>query len=211
MHKRIPQELFSLYSDLGAIVTWYARLRWRVCPFEKIAQHVPLKGTIVDVGCGYGLLSNLLALASEEREVIGIDLSPKRIKVAQGTVRDRRNIKFLRQDANSLKVEKCNVFLMSDFLHHLPYQHQDELLALCYQKLSKNGLLIIEEVDDKPFWKYRFNIIADGLLNLGQRIYFRNSSEYLRLLSSIGFGVKTEVAHKDLPLSDVLYLCKKRI
>jgi len=211
MRKKIPQELFNLYSDLGAAVIWYVRLRWRVCPFEKIAQHVPLKGTIVDVGCGYGLLSNLLALASEEREVIGIDLSPKRIRVAQRTVKNRRNIKFLLQDANSLKVEKCNVFLMSDFLHHLPYQHQDELLALCYQKLSKNGLLIIEEVDDKPFWKYRFNIIADGLLNLGQRIYFRNSSEYLRLLSSIGFGVKTEVAHKDLPLSDVLYLCKKRI
>jgi len=211
MRKKIPQELFNIYSDLGAAVIWYVRLRWALCPFEQIAQHVPLKGTIVDVGCGYGLLSNLLALASEEREVIGIDLSPKRIRVAQGTVRDRRNIKFLRQDANSLKVEKCNVFLMSDFLHHLPYQHQDELLALCYQKLSKNGLLIIEEVDDKPVWKYRFNIIADGLLNLGQRIYFRNSSEYLRLLSSIGFGVKTEVAHKDLPLSDVLYLCKKRI
>lgn len=209
MHKRIPQELFSLYSDLGAIVTWYVRLRWRVCPFEKIAQHVPLQGTIVDVGCGYGLLANLLALTSEERDIIGIDLSPRRIRAAQRTVKDRKNIKFLLQDANGLKVEKCNAFVMSDFLHHLPYGRQEELLAGCYQKLSKNGLLVMEEVDDKPHWKYQFNIIVDGLLNLGQRTYFRNSAEYLKLLSRIGFQIKTEAAHKGLPLSDILYLCKK--
>lgn len=209
MHKRIPQELFNLYSDLGAIVIWYVRLRWRICPFEKIAQHVPLKGTIVDVGCGYGLLSNLLALTSPERHVIGIDLSSKRIRAAQRTVKDRRNIKFLLQDANSFKIEKCNVFVMSDFLHHLSYRHQEELLTVCYRKLSKSGLLIMEEVDERPYWKYQFNIIADGLLNLGQRIYFRNSSEYLKLLSRIGFQIKTETAHKDLPFSDVLYLCKK--
>jgi len=209
MIKRIPQELFNLYSDLGAIVIWYVRLRWRICPFEKIAQHVPLKGTIVDVGCGYGLLSNSLALSSQERDVIGIDLSPRRIGVAQRTVKGRRNIKFLLQDANSLKIEKCDVFVMSDFLHHLPYQHQEQLLAMCYQKLSKNGLLIMEEVDGKPFWKYQFNIIADGLLNLGQRIYFRNSSEYLSLLSRIGFQTKTEAVHKGLPVSDIIYVCKK--
>jgi len=209
MHKRIPQELFNLYSDLGAAVIWYVRLRWRLCPFEKIAQHVPPKGTIVDVGCGYGLLSNLLALASQERDVIGIDLSAKRIGIAQRTVKDRRNIKFLLQDANSLKVERCDIFLMSDLLHHLSYRHQEELLAVCYQKLSKNGLLIMEEVDDKPYWKYQFNIIVDGLLNLGQRIYFRNSSEYLKLLSRIGFQINTQTAHKGLPLSDILYLCKK--
>jgi len=209
MLKRIPQELFNLYSDLGAAVIWYARLRWRLCPFEQMAQHVPLKGTIVDVGCGYGLLSNLLALTSQKRDVIGIDLSPRRISVARRTVKGRRNIKFLLQDAYNLKVEKCDVFVMSDFLHHLPYRHQEKFLAVCYQKLSKNGLLIIEEVDDKPYWKYQFNIIVDVLLNLGHGIYFRNSSEYLKLLSTIGFQTKIEMAHKGLPLSDILYLCKK--
>lgn len=209
MLKRIPPGLFDLYSDLGTVIIWYVRLRWRLCPFEQMAWHVPSRGTIVDVGCGYGLLSNFLALTSQERDVIGIDLSPRRIGVAQRTVEERRNIKFLLQDANYLKLEKCDVFLVSDFLHHISYQHQEELLAVCYQKLSKNGLLIIEEVDDRPFWKYQFNIIVDVLLNLGQRIYFRSSSEYLKLLSRIGFEIKTEAAHKGLPLSDILYLCKK--
>ena len=56
---------------------------------------------------------------------------------------------------------------------------------------------------------YQFNIIVDVLLNLGHGIYFRNSSEYLKLLSTIGFQIKIEMAHKGLPLSDILYLCKK--
>jgi len=211
MINAISKELHTLYSNLGVWVALYIRLRWRLCPFQLIEKQVPLKGTVIDIGCGYGLLSNLLALRSEDRYVIGADLSPRRIKIAQKTVNDRRNIKFYLSDVTDLKVWRhgCNTVVASDFLHHISYESQEELLRSCYQILPKGGLMVIQDVDIEPRWKYCSAAVVDAVLNPGMQIYFRNRAEYLKLLCRIGFRVETKSVHKGLPLADILYICRK--
>jgi len=141
----------SVPLNLGIKVTLYVRLRWRLCPFKKIEKHIPKEGTIVDIGCGYGLLANLLVLRSSKREVMGKDLSVKRISIAQKTTNNRKRIQFKYMNALDLQTRKYNAIVMSDFLHHIDYGAQEQLLVHCYQKLLPGGLLIIEEVDNKPF------------------------------------------------------------
>ena len=206
---KIPEELLALYSDLGTATAWYVVLRWRLCPFAEVARYVPTKGTIIDVGCGYGLLSNLLALTSPKRYVIGVDLSLKRIRAAQKTIASRKNIKFLLKDIEDLQLPECDAMVMTDFLHHLPYKLQEKLLIGWHQKLTRGGLLLIEEHDMRPWWKYLGSLIVDHGLNLGQRIFFRNSTEYKNLLAGIGFQVETRLVDKGLPFADVLYLCRR--
>jgi len=209
MLSKIPSELFDFYSNLGLRAAVYARLRWRLCPFEEIERHVPREGTIIDIGCGYGLLANLLALRSSRRDVTGIDLSVGRISIAQKTTDNRKKIQFKLMDALDFELGEYSTVIMSDFLHHIDCEAQKELLARCYQELAPRGLLIIEEVDNRPLWKYWFAIMSDKILNVGERQFFRSHREFQKLLQRIGFYVKTKKVDKDIPLSDTLFICKK--
>ncbi len=206
---RIPSELFRFYSKQGLKVALYARLRWRLCPFEEIEECVPKEGAIIDIGCGYGLLANFLVLKSAKREVTGIDLSVERIKIAQKTADNRKKIQFQLMDALDLQLEKYGTLVMSDFLHHINFEAQEELLVRCYQDLPAGSFLIIEEVDNRPPWKYWFAIMSDNILNIGERQFFRNQREFQKLLQRIGFSVKIKKVDKHLPLSDVLFICEK--
>ena len=209
MLSRIPPELFRFYSHQGLRVSLYAYLRWRLCPFEEIERHIPKEGKIIDVGCGYGLLANYLTLRSSKRDVTGVDLSTKRIKAAQETTDSRKNIRFKLMNVLDLELREPNAVVMSDFLHHLDYQSQEEVLAHCYKKLSPGGLLVCQEVNDKPIWKYHFAFLIDRILNAGERQFFRPHQEFQELLEEIGFSVKIRKVDKHLPLSDILYICKK--
>ncbi|MBA7630965.1 Ubiquinone biosynthesis O-methyltransferase [subsurface metagenome] len=209
MLSKIPSELFRFYSSLGLRAALYARLRWRLCPFEEIEKYVLEEGSIIDIGCGYGLLANFLVLKSAKREVAGIDLSLERIRVAQKTTDNRKKIQFKFMDALDLQLEKYNTVVMSDFLHHIHYEAQEELLARCYQDLPTGSFLIIEEVDNRPFWKYWFAIMSDKILNIGERQFFRSHQAFQELLQRIGFSVKIKKVDKHLPLSDVLFICEK--
>ena len=209
MLSKIPPELFRFYSGQGLKAALYAYLRWRLCPFEEIERHIPKEGTIIDIGCGYGLLANFLVLRSSKRDVTGIDLSARRIRVAQKTTHNRKKIQFKLMDALDLKLGKYSAMVMSDFLHHIDYEAQEELLACCYEKLLPGGVLIIEEVDDRPLWKYWYNFMIDKILNIGEWQFYRNHRELRELLQKFGFHVKIKKADKGVPQSDILFICEK--
>lgn len=209
MLSKIPSELFDFYSNLGLRAVLYARMRWRLCPFEEIEKHVPKEGRIIDVGCGYGLLANFLALRSSKRDVIGIDLSVGRVRVAQKTTDSRTRIRFKLMDALDLRLGEYDTAVMSDFLHHIDCKAQEELLARCYRELPTGSFLIIQEVDDRPRWKYWFAIMSDKILNVGGRQFFRNHRDFRKLLERIGFLVRTKKADRGIPLSDILFMCRK--
>jgi len=202
MIKEIPKKILERYDNNKL----YVRLRWRLCPFELIESLVPKKGTIIDIGCGYGILANLMYLKNKDRKIIGIDSSEKRINIAK---RSNNQIRFLLSKAESFEINNFDAAIMSDFLHHINYGAQDKLLKEVYKRLNKNGTLIIQEICHKPFWKYLTVWIIDRILNPGKGIYYRKEEEIINLLSKIGFRVKKVRADKDLPLSDIIYLCKK--
>ena len=77
------RELLRLYAFRDPLSRLEYRLRLAICPFEEVARHVPHDASVLELGCGYGLLANLLALEAPSRSVIGIDSEPSRIAVAR--------------------------------------------------------------------------------------------------------------------------------
>ncbi len=208
MLTKIPDNLKELYSSFGFIDKLYIRLRYRLCPFNKIESFVPKAGRILDVGCGYGLLANLISLRSAKREVFGIDSSSKRINVARGTIGARKNIQFELKNSDDIDLAKYDAVVMSDFLHHLSYHKQEELIKRVYEGLSYGGILIIQDIDTKPSWKYSFAYLIDVIFNLEVSNY-RSLNNFVEMLTKIGFKVRSERIDKGVPLPDVIYICRK--
>ena len=210
MLSRIPLELLERYKPLSAWESFYLRTRWRLCPFETVESHVPRKGSVLDFGCGYGMLSNFLALKGPDRQVLGIDLNKARIEVAVRSSQGHPEVSFQLGDVRDFQGIPFDAVVMTDVLHHIDEDHVRVLLRIIRSCLSDDGTLVVLDVDRTPLRKFYTTYLIDRLLNLTRSLHYRSRPLLTLLLSQSGFWVQRVVpADQDLPLSDVIYLCKK--
>ncbi len=185
----LERAVVKLYAEQGAWRQFYARFRIALARFDQIGSFVPTRGTILDVGCGYGVLANYLALAAPERRVVGLDLNARRIRIARETIGQRTNISFQVGNALEHALPECDGIIASDVLHHLPLLLQEQLLTRLAALLRPDGILVIQEVNMEPLWKYWCSHTADlALYPLEERPHFRSSRDWLAVLAERGFN-----------------------
>lgn len=200
-------ELKNLYRNLG-YVTLFAHARLAHAPYRLLEEFVPRAGRILDLGCGYGLFANYLSMKSPAREVIGIELSRRKLRYAN---RGLNNVRFIEGDVTQTELGSCDCIVMNHLLHHLrSFEEQEKILALCREILEPNGRLLICEVDRQPRWKFRVAQAVDALLYFGDRIYYREADEFSKLFRSLGFRVEQIMeAHQGVPMSHIIYSLSK--
>jgi 2-polyprenyl-3-methyl-5-hydroxy-6-metoxy-1,4-benzoquinol methylase len=207
---RIPLQLLERYKPLSTWESFYLRTRWRLCPFELVESHVPRRGSVLDFGCGYGMLSNFLALKSPGRQVLGIDLNRARVEVAKRSSKGHPEISFQLGDVRDFKGSPFDAVVMTDVLHHIDEDNVRVLLRIIRSCLSDHGTLVVLDVDRSPRRKFYTTYLIDRLLNLTRSLHYRSRDVLVHLLEGSGFRVRQVVpADQNLPLSDVIYLCRK--
>jgi SAM-dependent methyltransferase len=210
MLSRIPLQLLDRYKPYSTWEFFYLRTRWRLCPFEVVESHVPRKGRILDFGCGYGMLSNFLALKSPQRQVLGIDLNKARIEVAKRSSKGRPEVCFQLGDVRDFQGIPFDAVVMTDVLHHIDEANVRVLLRIIRSCLSDHGTFVVLDVDRAPFRKFYATYLIDRLLNLSRSLHYRSQNLLIHLLGQSGFRVHQAIpADQGLPLSDVIYLCGK--
>ena len=210
MLSRIPLLLLDRYRPLSTWESFYLRTRWRLCPFELVESHVPKRGRVLDFGCGYGMLSNFLALKSPGRTVVGVDLNSERIEVAKRSAKGHPEVSFHLGDVHDFQGIPFDAVVMTDVLHHIGDDKVQVLLRIIRSCLSDNGTLVVLDVDRSPLRKFYTTYLIDRLLNLTRLLHYRSGGLLKLLLSRSGFRVQEVVrADRDLSLSDVIYLCRK--
>ena len=204
----------NLYSGLG----WksvFAKIRLWDAPYKHAETVVPRKGLIVELGCGEGLFSNYLALSSDKRKIIGVELDENRVKIAN---RGLPNAKFIHADANKAKFHNADAIVMMHLLHHLnSFEEQEKLIRSCLPRIKKSGKLVIIEVEPKFSLKYLISWLTDHFLvawlferKIYSSIYFRKKSEWIKMLSGMGFKVDSYSAEKGMPFSHIIFDCVKK-
>ncbi|MBW1999035.1 MAG: class I SAM-dependent methyltransferase [Deltaproteobacteria bacterium] len=207
----IPSELLRLYEPFSFRESLYLRARWRLCPFETIEALVPRSGKILDFGCGYGILANLLSLRSSSRHVRGLDRNKERISVAMRSTTDRNNIAFTLGDVGTMQIESYDGVVMTDVMHHLSERNARVILRKIRSCLRLGGILVILDVDRSPFWKFWITYSIDRCLNPLNSLHYRSSRSMTTMLEQFSFAVhKIIPAHRGLPLSDIIYLCQAK-
>ncbi|MBI2028422.1 MAG: class I SAM-dependent methyltransferase [Candidatus Levybacteria bacterium] len=198
----------NFYKD-SVWVSLFTAIRFWTGSFVELEKLIPKQGVILDLGCGYGILTNYLALYSKRRQMIGIDIDTNKINHAGKGI---ENVRFSVGDATKMKLKKLDAILIHDVLHHLnSYEDQEKLIKECASMLKKKGKLFIVEVDNKPLWKLIFGRLTDFLMYKGNRVFYRYKKEMLNLLERY---FSKELIHTETftnnPFPQVLYVCQKK-
>jgi 2-polyprenyl-6-hydroxyphenyl methylase/3-demethylubiquinone-9 3-methyltransferase len=209
------KELLNHYSEAGFITRAYLKIKLKICPLLQLEAYFPRQGTIIELGCGNGLFSNILSLGSSERQVIGLDLDEKKIHVANETKTQGAQTTYQIGDVVCADYPQGNVISLIDVLYLIPFDNQELMLRKCYQSLPPGGTLIIKEMDTKPRWKYAWNLLQETLavkligFTLGERFYFRSQSDYMEILQRLGFSVKPIALHSGYWYPHIAYISTK--
>ena len=221
MSLKEARRVLELYPGLSLRdeLTILARLIFCVHPIMRVLeQHLPERGLVLDLGCGYGIISHLVSAGCLDRDVIGVDISSRRIEAAKRSIDHGGNIEFRAVDIREAYIPRCDAVMMIDILYMLTYQDQERILMRCYEKLRSDGVLIIKDNSKSPYWKYVYAYVED-VIKTRIRIYGRDvrenlsrywdSQEFLELLSKIGFHATMIPLRSHLPYPGVFYICRK--
>ncbi len=188
----------------------YVFLRFIILPVAKIEQLLPQKGSILDVGCGYGFTSIFFA-KNKKRKIIGLELNTTRVALAKKVSSNICNLSFSTSNLIGNKQSKVSAIIAIDLLHHINQSQKNIFLKDSFLKLNKNGLLIIKDINNKPFFKYYWNYIHDSIMTKFSSLYFLSDLQLESLLIKNNFKIIKQGKYFNLFYPHIFYVCKKNI
>lgn len=100
---------------------------------------------VLEVGCGLGTVSHLLANQVKSGEVLAVDISPESIEKAKKTWSDQPNLKFEVSDMSDFnKIDQTfDFFVFPDILEHIPVDQHERLFQTIQQHAHQDSVIFI--------------------------------------------------------------------
>lgn len=149
------EKLIHNYLYKGPVLEWYMRVKLRLeKDYELFHDLLPENGKILDVGCGYGFMSYMLHFAAPGRHITGIDYDEEKILTANHCFSKDDTIHFLHTDVLDFTFDRYDAIVISDVLHYLQPDQQQQIIARCIASLEPGGLLLIRDGDKEKGKKH---------------------------------------------------------
>lgn len=184
---------------------------------------LPSGGTLVDVGCGRGLMLALLVEAARGAAagrldgsrlpvfdaLVGIELRPRVAATARQALGPDATV--LEGDARGHAPTDCRAALFFDVLHMMAPGEQEGLLRAVATALAPDGTILVREADAAAGlmftavrWGNRLKALAIG--RWSQTFHFRTAAGWIELFEAAGFEVRTREASAGTPFGNVLFV-----
>ncbi|MBS1240017.1 MAG: putative 3-demethylubiquinone-9 3-O-methyltransferase [Proteobacteria bacterium] len=132
-HERQIAELYrSIYIDLDSYI-------------EVISNWISSPRRILEVGAGEGAVTERLAQAFPDAEILGIDIMPAVGRLYEGPV---GKVRFEEKTVQQLAVEQPGAFdfvILSDVIHHVPPALRREILEALRACVAPGGRVIFKD------------------------------------------------------------------
>lgn len=125
---------------------------------DYLLGRIPARcGRVLEIGCGTGEFSRLLA--GRAGEVLALDLSPQMIRLARERSQAHPNIEFVVGDAaaHPLPAERFDCVVTLTTLHHLP---AELILRRVREALRPGGVFVCLDLYRRSGWR---DLFFDGL------------------------------------------------
>jgi 2-polyprenyl-3-methyl-5-hydroxy-6-metoxy-1,4-benzoquinol methylase len=178
-----------IYADAPFGARLLQSLRPYICPFESLLAHVPASASVLDVGCGAGLLLGLIAHFDPSARGYGFDTSVDAVAAARHMAKRTEFGTRLRFDTWSATMEwpqgSYDVVSMIDVLHHVPPAEHAAVIRTALSRIRPGGLLIYKDMADQPVWQASWNRLHDLLL-AKQWVHYRSIRDVGQWVSGAG-------------------------
>ena len=166
---------YDVYKDGGYITNDLyvakARFKYESMKLKKmIKKHCIKQKRALDIGCGDGRYTR--EFAKDFKEVVGIDLSKKRVE-ANNSSNSCKNVKYLNENFITMKKDKLGKFdfvFVGDIFMYTTDAEIENVFQSLLKLLKKDGVLIIREstlIHNEGYWKSK-----------GYVAYYRNVEFY---------------------------------
>jgi len=191
-------------------VRWKLRLD-RI--FGLLAAEDLGSGTVVDLGCGYGMALSFTAFGDASRRLVGCDLDGHRIAVARKAL-SALNPDLSVADIRRFELPPAGLILILDVLQYLDADEQMTLLQRCCSALEPQGGVLIFRVHDRErgLWStitMAFDRLIFAFGRAGIRPLTLRAAEYRSVLENAGMRVQECRFRNHLPLAHILFIARK--
>jgi SAM-dependent methyltransferase len=189
---------------------------------------LPDGGSLVDLGCGQGVLLSLLKAARDQYaagrwpadwpappmhlDLRGVDEHAGRVQVARRVLNGGAQVEV--SDLRKFDFPPSSVIVMLDVLLYLHEAHQERVMEKAAAALRPGGLLLLREPDaDAGFalqltkLSARFEAALRG--KLAQPLHCRSAARWVADLSRRGFAVDAAPMSQGTPFCNVLFVARK--
>ncbi|MDD3875285.1 MAG: MMPL family transporter [Bacteroidales bacterium] len=208
-------QLISQYIYKGPVLEWYMRIKTGMEHYYSFFnQHIPLEGKIMDIGCGYGFMSYMLALLSEKRKITGLDYDSEKIEVASNCQIKTSQMDFVAADVFDYDFGMHDAYILSDVLHYFNEEKQKRLIEKCIHNLNDKGVIIIRDADNtmkKRHWGTRYTEFFStktgfNKMNEG-RLFFTSRHKITEIILS--HGLDLEIVDNTKLTSNIVFIARK--
>jgi SAM-dependent methyltransferase len=220
------------YAAAGRYAWHFARGKLRHDPiFIYLLRHglLPDGGSLLDLGCGQGILLALLDAAKKQHrsglwpqgwpapplhlDMRGVEVREDRVRAARRALGSSAQVDL--RDLREFDFRPCSVIVMLDVLHYLGAEDQQRVLEKAARSLDPDGVLLVREADAGAGFLFQVTkwcerIAEAGRGRLRNSLHFRGLDEWVAVLENLGFGVRVESVSGGTPFANVLFVARKK-
>ncbi|MDF2381639.1 1-acyl-sn-glycerol-3-phosphate acyltransferase [Nostoc ellipsosporum NOK] len=195
------EQLIHNYLYKGPVLEWYMRVKLRLEKYyQTFHDLLPMKGHILDLGCGYGFMSYMLHFAGPERQITGVDYDEEKIATANHCFSKTERIHFEHCDILDYSFGEYEGIVISDVLHYLPPAEQMQVIEKCIQSLRPGGVLLIRDGDTEKGNKHKTTRLTEFL---STRVFNFNKTREHRMSYLSGSTIEAIARDHDLTLTEI--------
>jgi SAM-dependent methyltransferase len=221
------------YLGAGQYAWRFSRGKLRHDPvYFFLLRHglLPDRGSLLDLGCGQGILLSLLKAAKEQYRagvwprdwpappfnlaVRGLELSESRVQVARHALGGGARVDL--GDLRDFDWQPCSVIVILDVLLFLDKEEQQRLIDEATRALEPGGLLLLREADAGAGFAFQVTSCAERIAcalrgEVGKPLHYRSAVHWIAELAGRGFLVGAEPMSDGTPFANVLFVARKPI
>ncbi len=169
-------------------------------------------GTVVDLGCGYGMALSFAAFGGGSQRLVGCDLDAHRVAVARKAL-STLHAEVSVADVRGVELPPASLILILDVLQYLRADEQLTLLKRCCSALVPNGVLVFRVHDrERGLWSVitlAFDRLVFACGRVGVQPVTLPAAQYKSVLENAGMQVEARRFRNRLPLAHILFIARK--